>query len=100
VAKIGAHLYARRVKQLLTVGLLATLAVGCHKNQDAEGPIERAGKKVDKAAEKTGRALEKAAEKTGGAAEKAAQKTGEAFEKVGEKLQGEDAPEPEKKPVE
>jgi hypothetical protein len=95
------HAYASRVKRLLIVGLLAALAVGCHKNKDAEGPIERAGKKVDKATVKTGQALEKAAEKTGAAAEKAAQKTGEAFETVGEKLQGKDAPsEPEKKPVE
>lgn len=80
------------VKPLLTLGLLAALAVGCHKNKDAEGPMERAGRGVDKAAEKTGEALEKAADKTG-----------EALEKAGQKMQGEDAkaepqaPEAEKK---
>jgi hypothetical protein len=54
---------------------------GCHRNQDAEGPIERAGKQVDKAANKTGKALGKAADKTG-----------EAFQKAGKKLQGDDPP--------
>jgi hypothetical protein len=88
------------VKRLLTVSLLAALAVGCHKNKNAEGPIERAGKNVDKAAVKTGHALERAAEETGGAVKKGAQKTGEAFENVGEKLQRKDAPESEKKQAE
>lgn len=87
--------YATRVKRLSTLSLLAALAVSCHKNKDAEGPMERAGKNVDKAAKKTGEALETAAEKTGRAAKKAAHKTGEAFEKAGKKLQGEDAPEAE-----
>ena len=71
-----------------------SLLVGCHKNKDAEGPIERAGKHVDNAAEKTGHALETAAEKTGEATQKAAHATGKAFEKAGKKLQGDDAPRP------
>jgi hypothetical protein len=71
--------YASRVKALLTLSLVSALAIGCHKNKDAEGPMERAGKSVDKAAEKTGEALEKAADKTG-----------EALEKAGQKMQGED----------
>lgn len=78
------------MKHLLTLGLLAALASGCHRNKDAEGPMERAGKNVDKAARKTGEALETAAEKTGEAAEKAANATGRAFEKAGKKLQGKD----------
>jgi hypothetical protein len=90
--------YAWCVKHFLTLGLLAALALAsaCHKNKDAEGPMERAGKNVDKAAKKTGEALETAAEKTGDAAEKAADATGKAFEKAGKKLQGEgDAAPPE-----
>jgi hypothetical protein len=78
----------------LSLALVVFLAVGCHKNKDAEGPIERAGKHVDRAAEKTGHALETAAEKTGEATQKAAHATGKAFEKAGKKLQGDDAPAP------
>jgi hypothetical protein len=65
----------------LLVALVSLLA--CHRNQQAEGPIERAGKHVDNAADKTGKALGKAAHKTG-----------EAFEKAGKKLQGSDTPPP------
>jgi hypothetical protein len=72
--------------------LVVPLALGCHKNKDAEGPMERAGKNVDKAAKKTGDALGTAAEKTGEAADKAAKATGKAFEKAGQKLQGEEEP--------
>ena len=63
---------------LLTATLLVTSA--CHKDKDAEGPVERAGKHVDNAAEKTGEALSTAAEKTG-----------DALEKAGHKLKGDDA---------
>jgi hypothetical protein len=76
----------------LLLGLCLGLSTGCHKNKDAEGPIERAGKHVDNAAEKTGNALHKAADKTGEAAGKAAHATGEAFEKAGQKLKGDDSP--------
>ena len=55
--------------------VVLALAVGCHENKQAEGPIERAGKHVDHAAEKTGQALETAAEKTGEATKKAAHAT-------------------------
>ena len=84
--------YAEQVNRLLLLGLVVPLAFACHQNKEAEGPMERAGKKVDKAAEKTGEALETAAEKTGKAADKAAKATGKAFEKAGQKLQGEDEP--------
>ena len=61
----------------LTLSLALVVVAGCHRDRDAEGPMERAGKHVDNAAQKTGNALEKAAHKTG-----------EAFEKAGKKLQG------------
>ncbi|HKY37721.1 MAG TPA: hypothetical protein VJN18_17385 [Polyangiaceae bacterium] len=80
------------MKRLLLFCLMAPLALACRQNKDAEGPMERAGKKVDKAAEKTGEAVETAAEKTGEAADKAAKATGEALEKAGRKLKGEDGP--------
>jgi hypothetical protein len=76
------------VKRVPLLLLTAALAAGCHKNKDAEGPIERAGKHVDNAAEKTGTALEKAAQKTDAAAHRAVEATGEAFEKAGQKLKG------------
>jgi hypothetical protein len=63
------------VKPILILSLLVPLLVGCHKNKDAEGPLERAGKHVDHAAEKTGHAVQKAV-----------QATGEALEKTGKKL--------------
>jgi hypothetical protein len=80
------------MSRVLLLCVVAALALGCHQNKEAEGPMERAGKKVDKAAEKTGEALETAAEKTGDAADKAAKATGKALEKAGQKLQGEDEP--------
>jgi len=80
------------VRRLLLLCLVVPLALACHKNKDAEGPMERAGKNVDKAAKKTGEAVETAAEKTGEAADKAAKATGEALEKAGSKLKGKDEP--------
>jgi hypothetical protein len=71
------------------LALIFTSFVGCHRNQGAEGPMERAGRNVDRAADKTGKALGKAAEKTG-----------EAFEKAGKKLKGNDAAPSERKPSE
>jgi hypothetical protein len=68
-----------RASLVALVGLLSLSA--CHRDKDAEGPMERAGKGIDNAAEKTGDALEKAAEKTG-----------DALEKAGKKIKGEDAP--------
>jgi len=82
------------VKRTSSLSVVLALVVGCHENQRAEGPMERAGRHVDNAAEKTGSALEKAAEKTGEATKKAAHATGEAFEKAGQKLKGHDASAP------
>jgi hypothetical protein len=67
---------------------LSLLLAACHRDRDAEGPMQRAGRGVDKAAEKTGDALHTAAEKTDKAAHKAVTATGEAFEKAGQKLKG------------
>jgi hypothetical protein len=77
---------------LLVCSLGALLASACHQNKDAEGPMERAGRNVDRAADESGRELRKAAKKTGAAVERAADATGKAFEKAGQKLKGEDAP--------
>lgn len=71
------------------------LVTACHHDRDAAGPMERAGRGVDKAAAKTGTALEGAAVKTGEALDKAGHATGRAFERAGQKLKGEpsgDAP--------
>ena len=71
---------------VLVAGFL--LLVGCHKHRDADGPGERAGRGIDRAADKTGDALHRAAVKTDEAAHKAVHATGEAFEKAGQKLKG------------
>lgn len=76
------------MKHAAFISVVVALAIGCHGHKQAEGPVERAGKHVDKAAEKTGHALEKAAEKTDRAAHKAVSATGEAFERAGQKLKG------------
>jgi hypothetical protein len=75
----------------------ATLATACHQNQQAEGPLERAGKHLDNAAEKTASALKLAAEKTGEAAGKAGCATGTAFGKVGDKLGARALPRPRRR---
>ena len=61
---------------LMLVGITA-----CDHNAQGEGPMERSGKAVDKAAEKTGEAVKDGAEKVG-----------EGVEKVGKKMQGTDSP--------
>ena len=70
------------------------LASACHRDRDAAGPMERAGKGVDNAAAKTGTALEGAAHKTGDALDSAGHATGKALEQAGDKLQGKPAPAP------
>jgi hypothetical protein len=76
------------VTRAFIIGLALALTAGCHHDKEAEGPAERAGESVDRAAQKTGTALHKAAVKTDEAARKAVHATGEAFEKAGKKLQG------------
>jgi hypothetical protein len=84
---------------LLACSLTVALASACHRDRDAEGPMERAGKGVDRAADESGRALRKGAEKTGEAVEHAADATGEALQKAGKKLKGDDTPKTEPKPA-
>jgi hypothetical protein len=67
MTKIG-----RSVIATLVLGILVAGLSGCQKK---EGPAERAGKEIDKAAENTGHQIEKAADKIG-----------EKFEKAGEKI--------------
>jgi hypothetical protein len=61
---------------ILLASVLSGLAlVGCGGSKEpADGPVERAGEKVDDAAEATKEGAEKATEKTGEAAEKAGKK--------------------------
>ena len=65
MTKIG-----RSVIAALVLGILAAGVSGCKK----EGPMERAGKEVDKAAEKTAQEFDKAVEKAGKKIEKAGEK--------------------------
>ena len=49
----------RNIIGVLVLGLLITALAGCKK----EGPMERTGKEIDKAAEKTGDKIEQAGDK-------------------------------------
>jgi hypothetical protein len=55
MTKIG-----RSVIAVLVLGILAAGVSGCKKK---EGPMERTGKEIDKAAEKAGEKIEKAGDK-------------------------------------
>lgn len=61
---------SRTVIAAMVVGLLMAGTYGCKK----EGPMEKAGKEIDKAAEKTGQQINKAVEKTGDKVEEAGDK--------------------------
>ena len=52
---------SRSVIAALVLGILAAGVSGCKK----EGPLERAGKEIDKAAEKSGQQIDKTLEKAG-----------------------------------
>lgn len=84
------------MKRRLWICLVVSLAYACHRDKDAAGPMERAGRDVDHAAKKAGEAVETAADKTGAAADKAVDATGSALQKAGKKLKG-DEPEANKK---
>jgi len=62
---------SRSILAVMVVGVLVGGLSGCKKK---EGPLERAGKEMDKAVEKTGQQIEKAVEKTGEKVEKAGEK--------------------------
>ena len=53
--KFGKYLIA-----MLVVGAAAVILPGCQK---PEGPMEKAGKSIDKAVEKTGESIERAGDK-------------------------------------
>jgi hypothetical protein len=68
---------------ILLASLVSGLSLlGCHHDEPAKGPAEKAGESVDNAAEKTKEGVEKATEKTGDA-------IGDAGDKVREKTKDE-----------
>ena len=74
MTKIG-----RSVVAALVLGILAAGLSGCKKK---EGPAERAGKEIDKAAKKTGQEIGKAVGKIGEKIEKAGEKIKDATKDV------------------
>lgn len=62
---------SKNVVAALMVGIFMAGVAGCKKE---EGPMERTGKEMDKAAEKTGQQINKAVEKTGDKIEKTGDK--------------------------
>ncbi len=76
-------------------GLIAALAIGFLALPQAhadDGPMQRAGQKLDEWGNDAGRAIGKAAEKTGAALDKAARKTGEKLDAWGNKIHEKLAP--------
>lgn len=75
--------------KILVPGILASLlafgVTGCGQ-QDQQGPMEKAGQKMDQAADKTGNKLNQAKKKMSQAADKAGNKMGQAAETAGEKM--------------
>jgi len=61
-------------KSVMVVLVMSVLIVGLSGCQKKEGPVERAGKQIDKAVEKTGQQVEKAGEKIEDAARDANKK--------------------------
>jgi hypothetical protein len=57
-----------------------------------DGPMQKAGQKLDEWGNDAGRAIGKAAAKTGSALDKAARKTGEKFDEWGNKIHDKLAP--------
>lgn len=61
-------------RSIIAALVLVILVAGLSGCQKKEGPMERAGKEIDKAAEKTGQQINKAVEKTGEQLNKAGDK--------------------------
>ena len=61
-------------KRVMVALIISALIVGISCCQKKEGPVERAGKQVDKAVEKAGQQIEKAGEKIQDAVEDAKKK--------------------------
>ena len=70
----------RTLSAALVMSALLVALSGCQKQ---EGPMEKAGKEIDKAAETVGEKMEKAGEEV----DKAAATVGEKIEKAGESIQ-------------
>ena len=64
----------KRGKSVLAILVMSALFAGLLCCQKKEGPVERAGKQIDKAAEKTGQQIEKAGDKIEDAAKDAEKK--------------------------
>ncbi|MHB8121263.1 MAG: hypothetical protein ACYDG4_03835 [Desulfuromonadaceae bacterium] len=62
---------SRGVVAAMVLAILIAGVSGCKKK---EGPMERSGREIDKAAEKTGQQINKAVEKTGDQLEKTGEK--------------------------
>lgn len=62
---------SRNIIGTVVMCILIAGVVGCKKK---EGPMERAGQEIDKAAEKTGQQIDKAIKKSGDNIEKAGDK--------------------------
>jgi hypothetical protein len=62
---------SRNIIAAVVSGILIAGVTGCKKN---EGPLERTGQEMDKAAEKTGQHIDKAIKKSGDNIEKAGDK--------------------------
>lgn len=60
----------RNIITAVALGMLMAGVSGCKK----EGPMEKAGKEIDKTAGKTGEKIDRAVEKTGDKMEKAGEK--------------------------
>ena len=58
-------------KRVMTSLVISALLIGLSCCQKKEGPVERAGKQIDKAVEKSGQQIEKAGEKIEDAAKDA-----------------------------
>lgn len=69
----------RGIVAALVLGILVAGLSGCKKK---EGPLERTGKEIDKAAEKAGQQIDKAVEKTGEKIEQAGEKIKDAAKDV------------------
>jgi hypothetical protein len=69
-------------RSLIAALLLGSLVAGVSGCQKKEGPLERAGKEIDRAAEKTGQQIEKAIDKTGEKIDQAGEKIKDAAKDV------------------
>ncbi len=72
--------------------MIPSLLLLPHTVRADDGPMQKAGQKLDEWGNDAGRAVGKAAEKTGSALDKAARKTGEKLDEWGNKIHDKLAP--------